>query len=395
MNLVKDIKSFGFSPVSSMISSSSELFKLPYEEICKIKTEIIKENFSYHFEKNEFYRDVCKQKDVTPDDINSFEDLIKIPLIPVRTFKEANSHHLLSCKLSEIEFEMRSTGTSGIPSVSRRDSKTIDYATEGIVKMYREFFKISKGVGMFLFPPTEEMPEMGMIKVLNITAGLFDGTRNMVKKVSFNPQEAVEVLQSWEGKHVRNIVGPPFLIYKLLSYMIDNDIKIKLDKKSLIITLGGWKKFTGKEIPRNEFNALCAEYLGMNPNNVRDMYGLVEANMLAIECEQQEKHLPPWVHISVRNPRNVLEEVNPGERGVVAIYDPTSLSYPGYILTEDVGYIKTDMNCECGRVGQKLTYISRIPGVEVGCCAINLEKYIEENESKRCPDDATPEWIGV
>ncbi|WP_088104087.1 LuxE family acyl-protein synthetase [Halalkalibacter urbisdiaboli] len=382
MNFVENLNELGLSPVNTLIGSASELYQLPYEIACKFKGEVIAENFKMHYKKNDFYRDACEKKGVSPEEVNGFNDLHKIPLIPVGTFKQCDSHLLLTSKMNEIEFEMRSTGTSGIPSVSRRDFKTMDNATDGIIKMYREFFKISRGMGLFLFPPTEEMPEMGMVKVLNVFAGLFDGSVNLVKKVSFNPQEAVERLTSWEGMHTRHIVGPPFLIHRLLKYLMDNDLKLSLDNNSFIVTLGGWKRFTGQQISREEFNRRCEEFLGVKQENVRDMYGLVETNMLGIECNHHKKHIPPWIHISIRNPKNVLEEVKPGERGVIAIYDATSTSYPGFILTEDVGYIYSDHHCSCGRTGQMLHYISRLPGVEVGCCAINLEKYIEENEQR-------------
>ena len=379
---IQQMQELGLSPVRTMIGSAHEMFRLPFEQVNEYKADTIADNFRFHYENNAFYRDLCERKGVTPADVQSYDDLVKIPLIPVNTFKQADSHVVMTSKLNQIEFEMRSTGTSGIPSVSRRDTLTMDQAFGGIVSVYREFFSISRGTALFLFPPSEEMPEMGMVKALNVFAGLLDGSVNLVKHVTFNPEQAVEMLQHWEGKHTRYIVGPPFLVYRLIKHCMDNNIKLNLDKKSAIITLGGWKRFTGQEIARKDFNNLCAEYLGVNPNNVRDMYGLVEANMLAIECEQQEKHVPPWVHISMRNPKNVLEEVPYGERGVIAIYDPTITSYPAFILTEDVGYLKTHTNCDCGRNGQMVVYISRLPGVEVGCCAINLEKFIEDKEKQ-------------
>jgi len=380
MNLSTQLKELGLSPLNTLVGSAHNLYKMPFDTVNEYKGSVIADNFNYHYENNEFYRDLCKKKNISPQDIKSFNDLAKIPLIPVQTFKQCDSHLLMTSKLNEVEFEMRSTGTSGIPSVSRRDRLTMDSAFDSVVTTYREFFKFSRGMGLFLFPPTEEMPEMGMVKALNVFAGLLDGSVNLVKKITFNPEKAVEVLQSWDGKHTRHIVGPPFLVYRLIKYCMDRNIKLNLEKNSFIITLGGWKRFTGEEIPRGEFNELCHEYLGVQSYNVRDMYGLVEANMLAVECHKQEKHIPPWVHVSMRNPHNVLEEVEYGERGVIAIYDPTSISYPGFILTEDVGYLREDTSCECGRNGQTLVYISRMPGVEVGCCAINLEKFIEEKE---------------
>ncbi len=276
---------------------------------------------------------------------------------------------------------MRSTGTSGIPSVSRRDPKTVTDAVFAIYSMYREFFKISSGAVLYLMPSTEDIPEMGMIKVLNMFSGLSDANRYVVKNNAFNPQDAIEVLQKWEKKHTRHIVGPPFIVYRLIKFLKKNNIRLKLDKQTKIINLGGWKMFTGNEIPRKDYNSECAEYLGINENQIRDMYGLVEANSLAIECEYHNKHVSPWVHFSVRNLNDLSQEVEPGERGVLAILDPVSTSYPTFILTEDLVYLKKEHQCSCGRNSQQVVYLSRVRGAEIGCCAINLEKQMNEAEA--------------
>ena len=141
---------------------------MPIEQVNKYKGQVIADNFKIHYENNEFYRNMCDKKQITPEDIKGFDDLNKIPLIPIQSFKQRDSHLLLTSKLNEIEYEMRSTGTSGIPSVARRDRFTVDSALESVIATYREFFQISRGMGLFLFPPTEEMPEMGMVKALNI-----------------------------------------------------------------------------------------------------------------------------------------------------------------------------------------------------------------------------------
>ncbi|MEH6985478.1 LuxE family acyl-protein synthetase, partial [Priestia megaterium] len=214
MNLSTQLKELGLSPLNTLVGSAHNLYKMPFDTVNEYKGSIIADNFHYHYENNEFYRDLCKKKDVRPEDVKGFDDLTKIPLIPVQTFKQCDSHLLMTSKLNEVEFEMRSTGTSGIPSVSRRDRLTMDSAFDSVVTTYREFFKLSRGMGLFLFPPTEEMPEMGMVKALNVFAGLLDGSVNLVKKITFNPEKAVEVLQSWDGKHTRHIVGPPFLVYR-------------------------------------------------------------------------------------------------------------------------------------------------------------------------------------
>jgi long-chain-fatty-acid---luciferin-component ligase len=114
------------------------------------------------------------------------------------------------------------------------------------------------------------------------------------------------------------------------------------------------------------------------------MYGLVECNMLAIECEHGHKHVPPWVRIVTRRlnkPDEVLPEIH--QSGIVSVLDPTSMSYPCFIQTEDVGIITSDGPCSCGRTSQTLKFVRRIDGAELGCCAINLERFMEDGEITR------------
>lgn len=379
---MENLRELGINPVTAVIGSTQQLFQWDEEKVNELKGYLISQNFKYHYENNSFYRMLCEDSGVTPADVQSLDDIQKIPLIPVTSFKRPDSHLLLSTTLEKIEFEMRSTGTSGIPSISRRDAETLNNCVFSIYAMYREMFAFSRGAGLFLFPSPEEMPEMGMVKVLNMLSGLFDATRCLVKRASFKPKEAIETLEKWQNIHTRHIIGPPFLIYKLVNYLKTNNIHLKLDQKTMIINLGGWKRFSGMEIPREQYNKECAEFLGIPEENIRDMYGLVESNILAIECEKHSKHVPPWVHFSLRNPKNLAEEVPQGKRGVLAIFDPTSLSYPGFIQTEDLVYLKKENTCECGRNGQKVVYLSRVAGAEIGCCAINLEKHMDAAEAK-------------
>jgi long-chain-fatty-acid---luciferin-component ligase len=249
--------------------------------------------------------------------------------------------------------------------------------------MYREFFMFSSGAILFLMPSPEEVPEMGMVKVSGMLAGLVDTSRFIVRNASFDPQEAVALLMQWENAHIRHVVGPPFLVYKLIQYLKKHDIHLKLDRETIIINLGGWKRFTGEQIPREEYNRECAEYLGVQPDQIRDMYGLIEGNMVAIECRHHWKHVPPWVHFSVRELGASGTEIHDGRRGVLAIIDPTCLAYPAYILTEDMVELDETSSCPCGRNGQRVNFVARVKGSELGCCSVNLEKAMNASDQER------------
>ncbi len=386
-DLYSNLRQSGLDPLKVLLGSVSELFKLDDKALDNIKLYVIKEAFEHHYNNNDFYRNSCKEKNVKPDDIQQLSDLRRIPLVPIELYKASDSHKLLSVSLSDVELEMRSTGTSGIPSVSRRCSDTVDHAVFSIYAMYREFFSISKGAGLYLCPSTEEIPEMGMIKALNMLAGLLDTHRFMVEREQFVPEDVVEQIQAWENRFSTHIIGPPFLINRFIRYLKARNIKLSLDKSAYVITLGGWKRFSGEMLSREEFNRECVEYLGVKEKQIRDIYALVESNVVAIDDEFGEKHVTPYVHFSVRDPDRLDQEVPEGEVGQLAILDPLSKSSPGFMLTEDMVRLLPGKS-RSGRSGQRVQYVMRKPEAkEFGCCAVNLDKKLEEVEADEpnCP----------
>ncbi|WP_347330757.1 hypothetical protein [Marinimicrobium locisalis] len=386
-DLHSHIRQSGLDPLKVLLGSVSELFQLDDNTLENIKFYVIKEAFYRHYNNNDFYRNSCKEKNIHPDDIKQLSDLVRIPLVPIELYKANDSHKLLSVSLNDVELEMRSTGTSGIPSVSRRCSDTVDHAVFSIYAMYREFFSISKGAGLYLCPSTEEIPEMGMIKALNMLAGLLDTHRFMVEREQFVPEEVVDQIHAWENRFSTHIIGPPFLINRFIRYLKARNIKLSLDKSAYVITLGGWKRFSGEMLSREEFNRECVEFLGVKEHQIRDIYALVESNVMAIDDEFGEKHVTPYIHFSVRDPEHLDQEVPEGEVGQLAILDPLAKSTPGFMLTEDMVRLLPGKS-RSGRSGQRVQYVMRKPEAkEFGCCAVNLDKKLEEVEADEpnCP----------
>jgi long-chain-fatty-acid---luciferin-component ligase len=359
-----------------MICEFGTASRLPHADRREATFHVVTRLFAYHFELNELYRNLCNEAGVEPSMIASPSDLGSIPLLPVRLFKEPNAHALLSRPVEQLELEIRSTGTSGVPSVARRDAGTTTAVALALIAQYREFFGISGGTGLFLCPSPAENPEMGLAKVFNLFCGLLDESHYALRGYTFRPEEAAGYLAGRQGSSLRHIFGPPFLVNRLLDHVQSNGIDVKLDEDSLVVMLGGWKRYTGKTIDERRFRAKSADVLSISPANVRDMYGLIESDMLAIECEQHRKHVPPWCHMSVRDAGDPAKEVPNGARGVIAILDGLNTSYPAFILTEDVGVL-TEGECGCGRRGQMVAFSHRLKEAEVGCCAVNIERQLD------------------
>jgi long-chain-fatty-acid---luciferin-component ligase len=224
---------------------------------------------------------------------------------------------------------------------------------------------------------------MGMVRAFNLFAGLLDDHRYMVRDFAFAPEEAVAYLRRWEGRQARHLFGPPFMIARLVGYLERSGLRLRLDPDSFAITLGGWKRFDRERIRRPAFDRGVEESLGVRPGQVRDMYGMVESNALAVECEHRRKHLPPWCHITIRDADDLSAEAAPGRTGVVGILDALSLAYPGFLLSEDLGRLGPEDACPCGRTGQTIAVVGRLPRAGPGCCAVTIDRFMTEEGARR------------
>lgn len=378
-----------YQEIGTMIAGTY-LFYEDKSEQDKVKLDLIKKSFRHHYRQNSYFFNLCKESGIKEEDIKTVEDLNKIPLIPIRTFKqpEEESKYLLSVPLEKIESEMRSSGTGGTSSVARRDFHTYTIQQLAAIMTYREFLLKDIGVenkraATYLVPSPADVLDMGMIKGFTLFGFALCKQEFCVEDMKLNCEKALNYLKEWNGKFERYILGPPFMLNTFLDYLKENDIRIKLDEHSKIITVGGWKHHTGEQISRDELYEKCKEYLGMEKSSVRDFYGLAECNPIIFECENNVKHIPPTFHITIRDMNDPSKEVEEGKEGVVAILDPASLSYPGFILTEDRGIVRKNVKCSCGRVSDTLQILGRTPKSDLKNCALTLEKYMEEIDTRK------------
>lgn len=363
----------------TLLANQEKAFRQSISETQLAHQKLAVETASFHYQQNAFYRQLCLESgiDATTFDTPHKEfDSDALPLLPVSLFKDGYSHKLLTCELADIELEIRSTGTSGIPSVARRDARTVTRCAHALIGSYREFFALSAGHAAFLCPSTAEYPEMGMLKAFNVLNGMVNSRHYAITDDVFAIEDAVRALRSVEGT-TRHLIGPPFAIARLVRHLAEKGDTLPLDRNSMVIMLGGWKRYTGEEVSRPTLEGLITERLNVPATQVRDMYGLIESSMLSIECEHHNKHVPPWCRISIRQEEDTTTPCTDGDTGVIAIHDYINSSYPGFILTDDLGTVKW-VECECGRNGQVVSFARRRAGAEIGCCAINLEQWIDE-----------------
>ena len=176
------------------------------------------------------------------------------------------------------------------------------------------------------------------------------------------------------------IGGAPFFIDMFLSKIEEKGLKFNIEK-GMVVTAGGWKRFSGAEIPEEKFRDRINKILGIPQSNCRDIYGMVECNALNVSCEGHYKHIPQ----SVIYPMVLDDESEPvafGEEGRFAFIDPLANSYPGFIMTNDK--VKILEHCPvCDRSGPVICgNISRLGGMQDRGCGAALAKMFSEEISK-------------
>ena len=100
--------------------------KLPRDESEKIQLERLKETVSYIYERVEPYRRKMDEANVKPDDIQSLDDLKKMPFTYKADFRENYPTGLFAVEKKDLVRFHASSGTTGKPTVVGYTKKDLD-----------------------------------------------------------------------------------------------------------------------------------------------------------------------------------------------------------------------------------------------------------------------------
>ncbi|HHF56032.1 MAG TPA: hypothetical protein ENL42_03850 [Thermoplasmatales archaeon] len=351
-------------------------YHMKIEEKNDLKFRAIKESFLHHYENCARYREYSESKKITPEEIKNFDDLSKIPLLPINIFKK---YDLLSVKKEDIHIVAKSSGTTGNISKVFKDKLTVERLFKGVFKMMDWMVKKRGGFVGALNPPPEENDAWMVQTVSLIFPQYFDKMEYFIKQGKIDIEYMIKRLLNPATPKPRHLFGPPFAYLKVIEGLKKTGINIELDNDSFAVTGGGWKMFADKSIPKGIFREMLSKEFSIPTENIRDSYSCTEINSWIVDCKHFKKHIPPWLHVSIRNPENPDEEMEEGEEGLIAFLDPLAHSYPAFILTDDIGKIVVGENevCECGSIGPCLHEdIRRAKGAEARGCALKLQKLV-------------------
>lgn len=346
--------------------SSIEPYSLLQEEKEKLLVDELKRLTEHHSECCPEYGSFLRAIGYKKEDVNHLYD---IPFFPVRIFKEID---LISVSKEEIIKTTTSSGTTG-SSVSKMyiDRETAAFQQKMTVKQLTHYW--GKKRLPFLIVDTEDTIK-DRTKYSARAAGIMglsffstDMVFCLDKEMNLDINVVKDFLKRY-GKEKFVIFGFTFMVWKHLFQELDN-IKQTVDMSNgILMTGGGWKKFTDEgvspEFFKSELTRIC------NIQRFMDHYGMAEqVGSIYLECEYGHYHASVFSDVIIRR----YEDFSPcgiREKGIVQVLSIAPGSYPGHsLLTEDIGMIEGIDDCPCGRKGKYIKVFGRVPNAEVRGCS--------------------------
>lgn len=360
-----------------------EQIKKSYEEYNRLldgvdKTKEIMQAFKYHYENNEAYKKYCKVHGVSPEIIMNKNDIRLIPLIPSDAFKR---NSIVSCKSNEKMVECTSSGTKGSISTVYRDHDTLNYFIFSCLWNIKHLLTDEDFEIMCLLPQISDdnSKHLWMAYVGYMLGGFYE-SYYLINNNRLDVDLATSILKDacYKRKKIA-IFGSPSIVVGLAQYIEQKGEKIDGKDKIFILTAGGWKNDLNA-MTREQFNNSIKDAFNLNSvSQIRDSFNMVELNSIVTECEVHTKHILPYMEVNALDPAN-LEPYEDGQPGVLSFIDPMARSFPCFILSDDIGVVKKNYKCQCGRTSDIMIYIRRFERSEDRGCALKMNYSIKKGD---------------
>lgn len=284
----------------------------------------------YH--NNTFYRNKMQEMGITPDDIQSLDDITKLPFTVKTDLRDNYPFNLFSVPMSEIVRLHASSGTTGKPTVVGYTRKDINSWSEVMARTFtgagvhkHDFIQIAYGYGLF-------------------TGGLgahYGAEKVGASVIPISGGNTEKQLQLMEDFGTNVIACTPSYALYLAEMMKDMNI----DRSKLKLRVGVFGAEPWTETMRREIE----ERLGIK---AIDIYGLSEiiGPGVSFECEHQcglhinEDHFIPEIVDPV-----TLQPLPEGEEGELVFTTVTKEGLPLLrYRTKDLTSL-TYEKCTCGR----------------------------------------------
>lgn len=312
------------------------------------------------------YAQILDARGWRPSTPEALEDL---PWLPVRLFK---MYELRSVPQEQVFKTLTSSGTTGqAPSRIVLDKSTASFQTTALVRIMQAFLGKARLPMLIIDHP-------GVIKDRTSFSargagilGLSNFGRGHVYALNDDMRLNLEAVRTFARQHAgapKLIFGFTFMVW--LHFLLELERlgeRLELDD-AILFHSGGWKKLEALAVDNAEFKRRLRAACGAL--RIHNFYGMVEqVGSVFVECEHGHLHAPTFADVILRDPIT-WRPLPVGEQGVIQVLSALPRSYPGHsLLTEDLGTLRGEDNCPCGRQGHHFHVHGRMARAEVRGCS--------------------------
>jgi hypothetical protein len=333
--------------------------------------------FAYQFGANEPYRKYCERKGQTPANVTRWQD---IPAVPIGAFKEA----LLVCAPPEEAVAcFRSSGTTGTKTSEHFHPSLAGYDLSATTNWQAHVLPEGEPMRLLvLSPPREDLPNSSLAHYLSLMVERYGapGSGFLLRDGRLDLEAVTAALRESEATGLPvALLGTSFAFVHVYDDLTTQGLHFTLPPGSRVMDTGGFKG-RSREVSRTELYGMLREAFGVPREYCVNMYGLTEhstqfldaalRNHLAGVTAPRYKTVPPWARTRVLDP-DTLEELPPGEMGLLCHYDLANRGSVLAVLTEDIGYA----------LGEGFELVGRARGAEARGCSIAIDELLSANRS--------------
>ncbi|MDQ7822822.1 MAG: acyl-protein synthetase [Candidatus Eremiobacteraeota bacterium] len=342
--------------------------------------------FSFHYARCGPYRKLCDLRGFTPRALRRFEDIPSIPYLFVTIFKERK---LTSVPDEKIALVLTSSGTTGQKSATYLDKVSLSRIRKIVWNIYESFQMADRKEKVnylcFTYDPYVAK-NLGTAFSDRLLTGLTSVNRAVYTitwregEFSLDRDLCRRTLERFQkSPYPMRILGFPSFLYDVLEEAVRLRGKpFHFGERTFLITGGGWKTLGDKEVPKSLFREEVSRWLGIPPENIRDLLGMVEHGVPYCECERGNFHVPLYSRVYIRHPRD-LRILPYGEPGIMHLVTPYLHSFPAIsLLTTDVAVLHRE--CPCGRNGPYIELVGRGGVRKHRGCAIAALDVLEKSK---------------
>ncbi len=362
-------------------------YKDPYdvEGTNQLFVNALKENAQHHQRHCPEYKAILEQFNCDLSEVQTIDDIGKIPLIPTVYFKR---HQLHSKPLNKMAIKATSSGTSSnLKSMVGMSTIDLFHGFKMILKLFR-YHKLwsLKRVNYFIFgyQPTKHVDVVIMKSARGFSYVAPAKKRTYALKWDTQTQDFKLDLESMKQglikaskqKHPVRTIGFPAYTYFLLKEMRTEGIALTMPKGSLVTMGGGWKQHHTDAIDKQAFYDLVYEVLGIKAPNIVEFFGAVEHPVVFPDCRHHHFHIPVYSRVIIRDP-DTFKPLPYGEIGLVNLLSPMNQATPlTSVMTDDLGILH--QGCPCGCEAPWLEIIGRVGVKDIVTCAQGADAILKE-----------------